>query len=57
MPLAVSDPRCGSSDRIIFLVEDDTTIRHVVQALLEDEGHVVAATEDGAAAAAWAERQ
>lgn len=37
-------------------MEDDSTIRYAVQALLEDEGHVVAATEDGAAAVAWAEQ-
>lgn len=55
MPRAVSDPQPLSSDGTILLVEDDPTIRDVVQALLEDERHVVAATEDGATAA-WAEQ-
>jgi CheY-like chemotaxis protein len=56
MPRAVSDPHSWPSDGTILLVEDDSTIRYVVQALLEGEGHVVAATKDGAAAVAWAER-
>jgi two-component system OmpR family response regulator len=56
MPRVVSDPRGSSSDGTILLVEDDPNIRYIVQEVLEDEGHGVAATEDGAAAAAWAEQ-
>jgi two-component system OmpR family response regulator len=56
VPHAVSDSCSASSDGPILLVEDEPTIRDVVQALLEDEGHVVAATKDGTAAVAWAEQ-
>ena len=41
---------------VILLVEDDPSIRHVVQLLLEDEGLVVEATPNGLEAVAWAER-
>ena len=37
-------------------MEDDPTIREVVQALLECEGLVVTATADGLAAVAWSEQ-
>jgi DNA-binding response OmpR family regulator len=53
---AVSDPQAASSDGTILLVEDEPIIRDVVQALLEDEGHVVASAEDGVAAMTWAEQ-
>src|SRR4051812_7438786 len=45
-----------SPDGMVLLVEDNSGISDVVQALLEDEGFAVAAIGDGRAAVAWTEQ-
>jgi CheY-like chemotaxis protein len=56
MPHVINDSLTPPSGEIILLVEDEPTIRDVVQELFQCEGLVVTAVVDGREAVAWAER-